>query len=268
MCVILGTPVDARPSLLGAINAERAAGCGGNRGVRAPLRSNRKLNSAAKRIAQGERLRNALSSAGYRAMHSASVFLSNSGGSEDIAKALVRSACAELINAQVHDIGIERQGINLWIVLAAPFEAPALENTRDVSNRVLVLANQARSKSRRCGSKFFAAAPPLKLVNALSDAAREQSQDMARHSKLTHQGTDGSTPAERVTRERYAWRLVGENVASGPTTAEEVVQGWLDSPGHCANIMSERFTEMGIAWTVDAKSESGVYWSQVFATPK
>jgi uncharacterized protein YkwD len=268
LCVIVGTPAAARPSLIGAINAERADGCGGQRGVRTPLRANRKLNSAARRIAHGERLRNALSAVGYRALHSASVFLSSPGSNEDIARSLARSSCAELSKAEVHDIGIERQGQNIWIVLAAPFEAPALENARNVGNRVLGLANEARSRSRRCGSKFFAAAPPLKLASALSDAASEHARDMARHSMLAHEGSDGSTPAIRVTRERYAWKLVGENVASGPTTAEEVMEGWLDSPGHCENLMNPRFTEMGIAYTVDAKSESGVYWAQVFATPK
>ena len=268
LCVMVGTPAVARPSLLGAINAERTQGCGGRRGISTPLRSNRKLDSVARRIARGERLKNALAAVGYRAMHSASMFISNSGEPRDIAKSLARNSCGELGNAQVHDIGIERQGQNVWIVLAAPFEAPDLEDTRDVSGQVLMLANQARSRPRRCGSKSFEAVPPLKLVGELSDAAREHSRDMAKHSKLTHEGSDGSTPAERVTREHYAWRAVGENVASGPTSAEEVMQGWLDSPGHCENVMSPRFTDMGIAYTVDPKSASGVYWSQVFAAPR
>ena len=268
LCVIAGTPAAARPSLLGAINAERADGCGGRRGVNIPLRSNRKLDSVARRISHGERLRDALSAVGYRAMHSASLFLSNPGDSEEIARAVVRSSCAELSNASVHDIGIERQGANIWIVLAAPFEAPALDNAREVANRVLDLANAARSRSRRCGSKSFAAAPPLKLVGALNDAAREHAKDMVKHSELSHEGTDGSTPAMRVSREHYAWRVVGENVASGPTTPEEVMQGWLDSPHHCENLMDPRFTDMGSAYAVDPKSESGVYWAQEFATPK
>ncbi len=263
-----GTPAAARPSLIGAINAQRAQGCEGRRGVSAPLRSKRKLDAAAHRISRGERLRDALSATGYRAMHSASVFLSVPGGDDDIADSLARSACTELISAQVHDIGLVRHGSSIWIILAAPFEAPELRSTSEVSKQVLVLANQARSRSRRCGSKRFAAAPPLKLVDALSDAAREHARDMAKHSVLSHQGTDGSTPAARVTREHYAWRVVGENVASGPTTAEEVMAGWLASPGHCENLMSPRFTEMGIAYTVDPKSESGVYWAQVFAAPR
>jgi uncharacterized protein YkwD len=165
-------------------------------------------------------------------------------------------------------MGIERRGQNIWIVLAAPFAAPALEDTREVSERVVDLANEARSRSRRCGSKSFPAAPPLTLAAKLTRAAREHAQDMAKHSELAHEGSDGSTPAQRVTREGYAWRTVGENVAAGPTTADEVMAGWLASPGHCENLMDPRFTEMGLAYTVDSTSDSGVYWAQVFAAPR
>jgi uncharacterized protein YkwD len=265
---MVGTPASARSSLIGALNAERADGCGGQRGVSTPLRSNRKLDSVARRIAHGDALRNALTAAGYRAIHSASMFLSNSGSNEDIARSIARMSCEELSNANVHDIGIERQGNNIWIVLAAPFETPALENARATGQRVLTLVNEARSKPRRCGSKSFAAVPPVKLVDKLNDAAREHARDMAKHSMLSHSGSDGSTPAVRVTRERYTWRVVGENVASGPTTADEVVAGWLASPHHCENLMDPRYTDMGIAYTVDPKSESGVYWAQEFALPR
>ncbi|HEU4625588.1 MAG TPA: CAP domain-containing protein [Steroidobacteraceae bacterium] len=267
-CVIAGTPATARPSLLGAINAERAAGCGGRRGVDRPLRENRKLDAVARRISRGEALRNALAAAGYRALHSSSVSLANSGSNQDIARAVSRMSCAELSDVRVHDIGVEQRGNTIWLVLAAPFEAPELQNVRATSQRVLALANEARAKPRRCGGKSFAAAPPLGLAEKLSEAAREHAQDMAKHNMLSHSGSDGSSPALRVTRARYAWRMVGENVASGPTTAEEVMQGWLESPHHCENIMDPRYTEMGVGYTVDPKSESGVYWAQVFALPR
>ncbi len=91
---------------------------------------------------------------------------------------------------------------------------------------------------------------------------------MARHSVLAHEGSDGSSPAQRIARAGYLWHKVGENVASGPTTPEEVMDGWLASPGHCENLMDPDFSEMGIAYTVDPRSASGVYWAQVFASPR
>jgi len=270
LCVMLGTPATAvaRPSLIGAINAERAEGCGGRRGLKTPLRPNRKLDAAARGIARGEKLGRALTAAGYRALHSASMQISDPRDNEDIARSLARNSCEELTNAAVLDIGVSRQGAQTWIVLAAPFGAPELKSAREVDERVLTLANQARARARRCGSEPFDAAPPLRLVGALNDAALVQARDMARHSMLSHDGSDGSTPADRVTRQNYKWRVVGENVASGPTTADEVMEGWLASPHHCENLMDPRFTDMGIAFTVDDRSESGVYWSQVFATPR
>lgn len=258
----------ARPNLLGAINAERAEGCGGKRGTRTPLRSSRQLNSAAERVSRGAKLRDALEATGYRALHSTLMVSSNSPSDTNVARTLAQRSCKDLIDTAVRDVGIARRGQDVWVVLAAPFAAPELEDADEVAERVLQLTNEARARSRRCGSKSFAAVPPLKLASKLTSAAREHSKDMARHSELEHEGTDGSTPFERVTRKGYVWRTVGENIAAGPTTAEEAMEGWLASPGHCENLMDPRFTETGIAYVVDADSESGVYWTQVFGTPR
>jgi uncharacterized protein YkwD len=91
---------------------------------------------------------------------------------------------------------------------------------------------------------------------------------MANKKFFDHRGSDGSTVGPRAARVGYKWRTVGENIAVGVETPEDVVQGWLDSPGHCANIMAPGFTEMGIAFVVDRKSEAGIYWTQVFAAPR
>jgi uncharacterized protein YkwD len=266
MCAlfVLPTQVLARGSLLDNINSVRASGCGGKRGSGVPLRSSRKLDSVAKRIARGSRLRDAMDDIGYRALHSSVMFISGAKDNADIARTVGQRACGELRNEDVREIGIETRGDSVWVVFAAPFQADALKNEPRVSARVLELANEARSRSRRCGSREFPPVPPLRLESHLTSAAREHAQDMARHNMLEHTGSDGSRPDERVTRAGYKWRATGENIASGPTTPEEVMQGWLASPGHCENIMSPRFTEMGIAWVVDPKSQSGVYWAQAF----
>ena len=87
---------------------------------------------------------------------------------------------------------------------------------------------------------------------------------MAAHSYLAHQGRDGATPAQRAARAKYQARAVGENIAAGPATAEIAVAGWLKSPEHCANLMSPRYTDMGIAYAVDPASKHGIYWVQMF----
>ena len=264
--VVLSEPASARSSLLDNINAVRASGCGGRRGVSTPLRSNRKLDTVARRVARGERLKDALSDAGYRALHSSAMSMSGAKDNADIARMLGQRACTDLRNEDVREIGIETRGNSVWVVFAAPFEADALKNESGVSARILQLANEARSRPRRCGLRQFAAVPPLALERHLTSAAREHARDMARHDMLEHTGSDGSTPDQRVTGAGYKWRATGENIASGPTTPDEVMAGWLASPGHCENLMSPRFKEMGIAWVVDPKSASGVYWAQVFGT--
>jgi uncharacterized protein YkwD len=91
---------------------------------------------------------------------------------------------------------------------------------------------------------------------------------MARGSYLEHQARDGSHPGERATRAGYPWRSIGENIASGQTTAEQVVSEWVLSPTHCANLMNPRFSEMGIAYAVDLGSAGGIYWAQEFGRPR
>jgi uncharacterized protein YkwD len=100
----------------------------------------------------------------------------------------------------------------------------------------------------------------------LERAALDHSQDMAAHNYMDHTGRDGSSPADRITRTGYKWRLVGENLASGMMTPDEAVAGWLQSPHHCVNLMTARFAEMGLAFAVNPSTDAGVYWTQTFGT--
>lgn len=90
---------------------------------------------------------------------------------------------------------------------------------------------------------------------------------MARHGYFEHVDLRGHTPAERVRAAGYREKLVGENIAYGPDSAQEVVAGWLHSTGHCENIMDPRFVEMGLAVAAGRGSKHGLYWDQVLATP-
>jgi len=70
-----------------------------------------------------------------------------------------------------------------------------------------------------------------------------------------------------VLRTGYKSRLTGENIAMGPESAEEVVDGWLDSPGHCANMMDPRFQDIGVGLAT-GKKRGQIYWVQNFAAPR
>jgi uncharacterized protein YkwD len=90
---------------------------------------------------------------------------------------------------------------------------------------------------------------------------------MARHDYFEHVDLSGHTPADRVRAIGYREKLVGENIAYGPTSAEEVVAGWLHSTGHCENIMEPRFAEMGLGQASGQGSQRGLYWDQVLTQP-
>lgn len=256
----------ARADLVATVNAIRGEGCGGKFGPQPALRINVALSRAAEALAAGQSFKEAMAASGYRAVQSA--MLEAAGNSDAaIGKALASRGCKDIADAAYRELGFATRPGRAWVVLGAPLAPPAAVDGVTVSQRVLALVNEARADARRCGWKKFKAAPPLVLSEMLGRAARIQADDMAQHGSLSHSGSDGSTPAERATRAGYRWKLVGENIAAGQPTPEQVVAEWLGSPGHCSNIMDPAYAEMGIAFAYEARSEKGVYWSQVFGTP-
>jgi uncharacterized protein YkwD len=150
--------------------------------------------------------------------------------------------------------------------LPVPADVAATARSGLIQDRVLELVNSARAQGRRCGREHFASADPLQHSSRLAAAAAAHAGDMARRGYFDHQAPDGSKPRDRVRRAGYQWRLVGENIAFGPESAEEAVAGWMASPGHCANIMDPRFREMGVA-VAQGRKRGHFYWVQDLADP-
>src|SRR5262249_27575271 len=206
--------------------------------------------------------------AGYRSRSAAGVHITTVPRDRDVEQFVVRRFCAQIAARELRDIGAYRGGQDVWVLVAAPFAPPAPTDRAAISRRVLELTNQARAHAHRCGNAAFPPAPALTLGQPTLDlAAAEHSQDMASHEYMDHTGRDGSTPGIRVTRAGYKWKAVGENLASGILSPEDVVNGWLGSPHHCENLMTARFTEMAVAYAVNASSNGGIYWTQLFGTP-
>lgn len=97
----------------------------------------------------------------------------------------------------------------------------------------------------------------------LTKAAQDHSQDMASHRNMSHTGSDGSSPDDRITRAGYSWSSYGENVAYGYSTPEKVMAGWMSSPGHKRNILDCSFKEIGIGL-----AQPNSYWTQDFGTAR
>jgi uncharacterized protein YkwD len=159
----------------------------------------------------------------------------------------------------------------MTVALAAPaYAADAVvghASDATIRARVVALVNEARSRGRRCGSERFGPAAPVAVSGKLNGAAAEHARDMLKNDFFEHRGSDGSQPKDRIQRAGYLHRLAGENIALGPESAEEVVAGWLASPGHCANIMEPRFQDIGVA-LASGRKRGQIYWVQTFGAPR
>ncbi len=105
---------------------------------------------------------------------------------------------------------------------------------------------------------------PLIADARLAAAAQRHAEDLAAGDTLDHAGSDGSTPAARVSEAGYGWTFVSENVAAGYATAEAVVQAWFLSPSHRANMMSPSPVHVGIGYAFRDSTTYKHYWTANF----
>jgi uncharacterized protein YkwD len=259
--------------LVAMINAYRAApgACDGQAAQPAPaLQAHPAL--ARVRIGPATFIENALERAGYAAEQAEAVAVTGPEDAKAAMAVIQQKYCRTLLSTRFSAAGSYRDGNQWTVVLARP--APPLPSAtfpdwRDAGKAILDGVNAARASGHSCGDRHFPPAPPLSWNPALGQAALGHSRDMAARRYFSHQAKDGSQAAERAQRAGYRWQRVGENIAFGQNTPEEAVAGWLDSPGHCANIMNANFTEMGAAYGIAAEQRAGIiYWTQVFGRPR
>ncbi|MFE2493518.1 CAP domain-containing protein [Streptomyces scopuliridis] len=150
--------------------------------------------------------------------------------------------------AHHHD---SRSGDVYWTALwAAPFTADGLLRT---AAEVLSLTNAERT---RAGLR------PLADDRRLAAAAQAYSADMAARAFYSHTSPEGLAPWDRAAAAGAAHRGIGENIACGQRDPREVVRGWMDSPGHRANILKPDFTHLGVGFA--GGGPAGTYWTQLF----
>jgi len=135
---------------------------------------------------------------------------------------------------------------------AQPQPAPPPVSLPDLERQILELTNAERSKE---------GLQPLTVQAKLTRAAQSHTANMARQRKLDHV-LDGQGPTERLTAVGYRGFPWGENVAAGYPDAPAVVRGWMNSPGHRANILKPAFREIGIGTAI--ADDGTPYYTQVF----
>ncbi len=210
----------------------------------------------------------ALQESGYQASAAQLVKLSGPADAQQAMEAIQGRFCQVLRSEQYAEIGVSRSNNEWQIVLASPLVSREFmdRNWMDVGQEVLSEVNLARRESRTCGDQTFAAANPLTWDARLARAAYEHSGYMAENDVLSHAGPAGEQVQARVDEVNYEWRKLGENVAVGQSSPQQVVAAWLNSPGHCANIMNPEFTDMGAAF--ETRPQSSIFWTQVFGSER
>ncbi|MCF8246496.1 MAG: CAP domain-containing protein [Saprospiraceae bacterium] len=127
----------------------------------------------------------------------------------------------------------------------------------NVKQEMLAQINRLRAKGCKCGNKYMPPAEPIAWNDRLEKAALGHANDMQRKKFFDHKGSNGSTFGARVKKAGYDWWSVGENISWGYDSFEDTLEGWKESPGHCRNLMSRDYSEMGVA-------KVGAYWVQDF----
>ena len=131
--------------------------------------------------------------------------------------------------------------------------------------RMLVETNKARAAGQNCDTKGeFDPAGPLTLNPYLTQAAQVHADDMAQNDFHGHTGSDNSDFVERIGRTNYAGQPLGENVAMGYRTPKQVVDAWVESDGHCANLMNPAATQIGLGYAYSEDANANTRWAQVF----
>jgi len=144
-----------------------------------------------------------------------------------------------------------RSGDLYWTALWARPLTPA-ELTRTAAE---VVERTNRERTRH-------GLPPLTVDPRLTAAAQAHSTDMIARAFYSHTSPDGSQPWDRAAAAGARRRSIGENIACGQRSPAEVVEGWMNSPGHRANILKPDFTHIGIGFA--GGGSAGTYWTQLF----
>lgn len=137
---------------------------------------------------------------------------------------------------------------------------------------VLLLVNEVRAVGADCGAEGeFGPAEPLAMDAILRCSSRLHSLDMFERDYFDHTNPDGLDPFDRMEQAGFSGSYMGENIAYGQRTPEEVMQAWVDSDGHCSNIMNPNYTLLGVGYYPGADSwrdGNQHFWTQNFGAPQ
>jgi uncharacterized protein YkwD len=129
---------------------------------------------------------------------------------------------------------------------------------------VLELTNQRRAQGANCGGASYPPVPPLAAHPLLVQSARGHAKDMGDNDFFSHTNLQGQSSGDRIDATGYQGSPVGENIAAGQSSPAQVVQGWMESDGHCKNIMNDSYVNLGVGYYLAPNAQYEHYWVQNF----
>jgi uncharacterized protein YkwD len=276
----LGQADGVRRELLDRINAERqAAGA-------PPLRVEPALERVAQQHADEMSRRGSIeqgSSDGMqarldRAGYHAHAWAESISVSSDSVRGLIAdwsrrnpSTWRNLLDKDYRDVGIgvsRLRGTPLYsFLMAVPQSSWFQGETADLHDLAKVRAEMlaaVNAERRRNGAR------PLRAESQLDLSAQRHAEDMLARGYFAHESPSGTTVRERSRAAGYEWRAIGENIAFGQLSVKEVMETWMNSPGHRRNILEPKFTDLGTGLAM-GKGKDGtyqIYWAQNFGAPE
>ncbi len=155
----------------------------------------------------------------------------------------------------------------------SPDDVPNIPYCQDVRNweswfvdrelEILDLVNEVRAQGATCGSETFGSAGPLMMHTALRCSARVHSKDMNDRNFFSHTNPDGEGPGAPMEKAGFDGSG-GENIAGGRDSSEATMDDWMNSPGHCSNIMKPEYTVIGVGVHPGQDGPYRVLWTQNF----
>jgi uncharacterized protein YkwD len=281
LLLLLASPAVSQPGatrqeLLRLINAERA------RAGATALRLNDALISAAQQHAEeisrrgnlnsgsADDMHRRLTQAGYQAHEWTENLASSTADLDEVLrywKSRNPSSFRSLMDPDYRDLGIGLSRLGKTPLYSFLFAVPQADHfereTADLRERERVRKEMLASVN---AARKQAGLRPLKANALLDKAAQGHAEDMLARGYFAHKSPSGNTVRERARAAGYGWHLIGENIAFGQTSVDEVMETWLNSPGHRKNILTAGFTELGVglAMGLGPDGKYQVYWVQNF----
>ncbi len=267
---------DPRQEILRLVNAER------QKAGSPPLHLSPELTRAAQthaaevaargslklRAGSTEEMRERLKQAGYQAHAWTESLAATSGDPATLLRDFQQNdpeSYRKLLSPEYMDlgIGVDRMGgTPLYAFLfAVPQEDYFARRTAGLHDLAQVRAAMlARVNAARKGWAY-----PLRANPKLDLAAQRHAEDMLARHYFAHESPEGKTVRERARTAGYDWRVIGENIAEGQFSVDEVMDTWMQSPPHRRNILDRDFKELGVGLAL-GKSDGGwrVVWVQTF----